>query len=305
MSARATVLVTGARGFIGSALLALAQREGAGDLDLVGVDYEDADLRDREATRRLLERVKPARVVHLAGKLVKGESPEVLREQMEHTFHAGTVLIAAALETGVRHLLIAGTIEEFGSREGVLQPGDSAEPVSYYGLGKALLREYAALFARRGQLRIDWFRPFTVYGPGQALGNMLLPVAFRAAKSGQAAQFSDGIQQRDFIHVEDIAAWLLRGLRIPLGPPPATLQLHHLGTGQAVPLRAVLEAIAQEFPGAQFQLGALPRRPGEPHLQVAAAYESDEPSLHGWQPRFNWRAGIAQTAGWWKSKDAL
>lgn len=304
MSGHATVLVTGARGFIGQTLLAQAALEG-GSVELVGVDYEDADLRDRESTLRLLERVKPKRVVHLAGKLVKGESAEVLREQMEHTFHAGTVLLGAALETGVEHVLMAGTIDEFGSRGGLLLPGDRAEPVSYYGLCKSLLREYAAFFAHSRGLRVDWFRPFIVYGPGQIAGNMLLPVAFRAAQSGKAAQFSDGLQQRDFIHVADVATWLLRALQIPLDQGAPGLQIHHLGTGQAVTVRAVLEAIAEEFPDAKFELGALPRRPGEPSVQVAAAYESTETSLKGWLPRHAWRAGIAETAHWWKSKDAV
>ncbi|MEO8905915.1 MAG: NAD(P)-dependent oxidoreductase [Polyangiaceae bacterium] len=304
MSAGATVLVTGARGFIGKALLELAQREGAGNT-FIGVDYDDADLRDREATLRLLQRVKPERVVHLAGKLVKGENAEVLREQMEHTFQAGTVLLGAALETGVQHVLIAGTIDEFGSRGGVLSPSDQAEPVSYYGLSKALLREYAAFFARNRGMRIDWFRPFTAYGPGQAAGNMLLPVAFRAAKSGQPAQFTDGLQQRDFIHVADIAGWVLRALQIPLGHGPGGLSVHHLGSGQATSVRTVLEAIAAEFPGAQFELGALPRRPGEPSVQVAPPYESAEMSLKGWRPHRDWQAGIIETALWWKSKDAV
>jgi nucleoside-diphosphate-sugar epimerase len=244
-------------------------------------------------------------VVHLAGKLLKGEGPEVLREQMEHTFHAGTVLLGAALEAGVEHVLLAGTVDEFGSREGTLRPADSAEPVSYYGLCKSLLREYASFFARRNALRIDWFRPFTVYGPGQIAGNMLLPVAFRAAKSGKAAQFSDGIQKRDFIHVEDIAAWLLAALRLPLKATRSGLHLHHLGTGHAVAVREILQAIAEEFPGAQFELGALSRRPGEANEQLAPPYESTELGLDGWRPRYTWQAGIAQTAGWWKARDAL
>ncbi len=300
-----TVLVTGARGFIGSAMLGLAQRDEADDLLFVGVDYEDADLRDHEATRRLLAKVKPARVVHLAGKLIKGDGPEVLREQMEHTFRAGTVLLGAAQEAGVQQLLIAGTIDEFGSRDGELSPIDSAEPANTYGLCKALLREYAAFFARRGSMRVDWFRPFTVYGPGQAAGNMLLPIAFRAAKSGRAAQFSDGHQKRDFIHVDDVAAWLLRALRIPLQQAPLGLQVHHLGTGQAVSVRAVLEAIAEEFPGAQFQLGALPRRPGEASLQAAAPYQASEAGLRAWKPRYGWREGIAETATWWRAREEL
>jgi len=299
------VLVTGARGFVGSALLGLAQRENAGDLKLVGVGSEDADLRDRAATLRLLSEIKPQRVIHLAAKLTRGEGPEVLREQMEHTFQAGTVLLDCALEAGVGQVLLAGSLDEFGSREGELRTTDAAEPGSYYGVSKSLLREYAAFIARRSAIRVDWFRPFLVYGPGQVARNMLLPTAFRAAKSGEAAKFSDGFQKRDFIHVEDIAAWLLGAVRISLRQESLGLQVHHLGSGDPVSVRAVLQAIAEEFPNAQFELGALPRRLTDPSVQIAPTYKSAEPSLKDWKPRFGWRAGIAQTAGWWKLQDEL
>jgi len=305
MAGSTTVLVTGARGFIGSALFELARKEAESDLDLIGVDREEADLRDPDAAARLLAKIAPERVVHLAGKLVKGEGPNVLEEQMADTFRAGTVLLDAALGAGVRQVLIAGTIDEFGSQSGVLSPGAGACPVSYYGLAKSLLHEYAGFFARRAELRVDWFRPFIVYGPGQVNGNMLLPTAFRAAKSGQPAQFSDGSQERDFIHVQDVASWLLAALRIQLRPGPGGLHEHHLGTGESVAVRRVLTAISQEFPGARFELGALPRRPGEPKTQLAPPYNATEPALKGWRPRYDWRSGIAETAGWWKSKDAL
>jgi nucleoside-diphosphate-sugar epimerase len=283
----------------------LARRESPSDLNLVGVGSEDVDLRDRTATSRVLSQIKPRRIIHLAAKLTKGEGPEVLREQMEHTFLAGTVLLDSALEVGVEHVLIAGTLDEFGSREGELRTTDAAEPGSYYGLSKSLLREYAAFVARRSAMRIDWFRPFLVYGPGQVARNMLLPIAFRAAKSGETAKFSDGFQKRDFIHVEDVAAWLLGALRISLSQAPLGLQLHHLGTGNPISVRAVLQAIEEEFPSAKFELGAVPRRLADPSVQIAPTYKSAEPSLKDWHPRFDWRAGIAQTAGWWKSRDEL
>lgn len=300
-----TVLVTGARGFIGSALFELARNEAKGESNLVGVDLQDADLRDSAAVTRLFERIAPDRVVHLAGKLVKGEGASVLEEQMEHTFRAGTVVLGAAVAAGVRHVVMAGTIDELGSQSGVLSPGSLGRPISYYGLAKSLLHEYASFCARRSELRVDWFRPFIVYGPGQINGNMLLPTAFRAAKSGQPAQFSDGSQERDFIHVQDVASWLLAAVQIDLLPGPGGLHEHHLGTGRAVAVREVLAAISEQFPGARFEVGALPRRPGEPPTQLAPFYESTEPALEGWRPRYDWRAGIAETAGWWKSKDAL
>ena len=95
----------------------------------------------------------------------------------------------------------------------------------------------------------------------------------------------------------------MRALRIPISESTAGLHVHHLGTGQAVAVRSVLMAIAEEFPGAKLEIGALPRRPREPTLQVAAPYASVEPALQGWRPRYGWREGIRQTAAWWKARE--
>ncbi|HEY2407771.1 MAG TPA: NAD(P)-dependent oxidoreductase [Polyangiaceae bacterium] len=293
------VLVTGARGFIGSSLLAAAQERG-GSPQLIGVDIEDADLRDRSAVDQLLARVRPTRVVHLAATLAKGQDAAVLRAQREHTFETGTVVIDAALAAGIHQILVPGSIDEFGGREGELAPSDPCEPRSYYGLCKSLLREHAAFRARTAPVRIDWFRPFIVYGPGQTQGGLLLPTLFRAAKNGERAQVSDGIQRRDFIHVADVAAWILQALTVPMGDASGSLLIHHLGTGEPVAVRTVIEAVAEEFPGSAFDIGAISRRPGEPLLQVSAPYASADAELAAWRPRYQWRRGIAETAAWWK-----
>lgn len=298
MSHPPTTLVTGAGGFIGSALM----RAAAGDL--VGTTRDEVSLTSPAEVRALLEAVRPRRLVHLAGSIDKGASAADRERQWQDTFLAGRVLLEAAAEAGVRHIVAAGSIEELGSAEGVLEPDTPPRPVSWYGLCKSWVRELAHYHARLGAFRVDWFRPFIVYGPGQVRDDMLLPGAFRAAVEGRSADFTDGRQVRDFLLIDDLVAWLRLVLAVPLGTTSSSFEVHHLGSGCGVEVRQVLEWIGAAFPGADFHLGARARRPGEPSIQVAAPYRATEASLSRWKAQTALPEGIARTAAWWKQRHA-
>lgn len=295
------VLVTGCRGFIGSAVM--RQNDLHDGLTIIGTDRDEADLCDEHAVMRLIERTQPDRIVHLAGTLIKSENPTAFQQQWDNTFVAGTHLIKAAVAQGIRQVLIPGSIDELGNQHGVLGPELATKPRSAYGLCKCLLREFAGYWASRKPMRVDWFRPFVVYGPGQIRGQMLLPTAFRAAKLGARAAFSDGIQRRDFIHVDDIADWILRALHVKLEVSEGVLKIHHLGTGEGVPVCDVLRKIAEAFPEAQLDIGAIPRRPGEPLLEVSAPYSCADKPLDSWRPKYDWERGVTQTCDWWRGLD--
>jgi nucleoside-diphosphate-sugar epimerase len=293
------VLVTGGHGFIGRALMARLASEGV--TGVVGIDRSDFDLADPDATRRHLAELQPRTVVHLAASLHRDPSPESRRAQWRDTFAVGRNVIESSVELGVAHLLFAGSADELGDQAGVLGPEVPARPITVYGLCKSLLRELADFHARACAMRLDWFRPFHVYGVGQR-GSSLIAYACEAASANAAAEFTDGTQSRDFVYVDDVVDWLVAGVRSTGGEADTNgLIMHHLGTGVATPVRDVLAAIAAEFPSSRFQLGALPRRPREPDCQIAPPPETAASSQWRWAPRVSLAEGIARTAAWWRA----
>jgi nucleoside-diphosphate-sugar epimerase len=295
LEADVDVLITGASGFVGRALLRALERQG--DLRVLGLGRADVDLADGVQVRKVLEAARPHKIVHLAAALPAGGEARAARDrQWRDTFLAGRNVIEGAREVGVAHLLAAGSVDELGDQGGVLGPDLPTRPRSTYGLCKTLVADVAAFAARPGDLRIDWFRPFTVYGPGQT-GAMLVPTAFAAAVEGRPAAFTDGAQHRDFLFVDDLVAWVMGGLAwSPPGGGPGELVVHHLGSGRPTPVHRVLAHIAGLFPEAQFRLGALSRRPGEPDCQVALP----SPAPWPWTPRTTLEDGLAATAAWWR-----
>jgi nucleoside-diphosphate-sugar epimerase len=281
------VVVTGAAGFIGRRVVARLVEDGAGVVAVdrlpdpggwpEGVEYRRVDL-----GQDMLGMAEPWILVHLAWNMERGDSGAQSASVNEFARLLGQENLA-----GVAGL---GSAEEYGELAGCLRedmaPGRN---LSTYGQAKQVACRALAAWAGTGKRKAVWLRPFVVYGPGQG-GNMAIPYALRCAKERQPAEFSEGNQQRDFVHVDDVADGIaLAALSLPdLAEPFAVC---NLGRGEPVRLRDVLERIAAATQARElFRFGARPMRPGEPQEQFADI--SAAATLLKWRARTGWPEGI-------------
>jgi len=281
------VVVTGAAGFIGRrvttrlastgrAVLALDRAADPGGWP-TGVEYRRTDLAEG----------MPAHtgnwtLVHLAWNMDRGN-----RQAQDASLAVFARLLG---QTGLTQVIGLGSAEEYGGLEGVLSEDTAPGPeLSHYGAAKHRACRALDAWARQGERNAVWLRPFVVYGPGQG-GNMAIPYAVRQARTRQPADFSEGSQQRDFVHVDDVADGIARAAcRRPAASAPFAVL--NLGRGEPVRLRDVLERIAVNMQAEErFRFGARPMRPGEPGRQVA-----DLAAVHrvlDWKAAVSWREGI-------------
>lgn len=129
---------------------------------------------------------------------------------------------------------------------------------------------------------------------------MLVPAACAAAVERREAAFTDGTQERDFLYVDDMVAWLELALDLRVAQDGGRgLHDHHVGSGDPVAVRTVLDLVAADVPGARFQFGALPRRAHEPPVQTVPPYRDPDPVLGSWRPTISLPEGIRRTVEWW------
>lgn len=180
---------------------------------------------------------------------------------------------------------------------GVLEPRPTPEWASLqaqgvYAMSKRCQEDLALFHARNHALSTAVTRFFNVWGPGQAPGNpytgVIVGFGARARHGVAPVVFEDGLQARDFVHVDDVAA----ALRILVGSPAVMLArrgwastthqgVFNVGTGVATQIVEVADLACEVIaPHLEPQIPGQFRR-GDIRLCVA-----DPSRLRdiGWQP---------------------
>jgi len=134
---------------------------------------------------------------------------------------------------------------------------------------------------------------FHLYGPYEAPQRFVSSVIC-SMLDGAPARCSSGLQQRDLLHVDDVAAAFALLLLAKLQGPV------NVASGDPVALADVAGRIARIIGSPSLlQLGALPDRPNDPPL---LAGDNRALSAIGWQPSFTLDEGIAATVQWWRGR---
>ena len=296
------VLVTGASGFVGRHVIPALLRRGyevhgigrtCPDCLPSGIQFHVADLLDARATADVVKRVEATDLLHLAWYVTPGlfwHAPENL-----DWVAASLTLYRAFVGAGGSRLVGIGSCAEYDWNHALLDEADTpCRPATLYGVAKHSLHQILAAAAAQDGLSLAWARLFFLYGPHEA-PSRLVPHVTLSLLRGDPALCSDGIAERDFMHVEDVANALATVLESGYTGPL------NIASGDCRPVSEVITAVASELGHLDLvRLGARPTASGEPAR--LAATTSILHDLVGFQPDWGMIDGIAQTVGWWRSR---
>lgn len=293
MRADHTVLVTGARGFIGAHIVACARDKGLHVVPAYRGAREPGavslDVCDPESVETALRDVLPSYVVHCAAYGVNYAEQDLDRALSVNVRGSLRVLEAAARH-GVRRFIHLGSCFEYGSHAARIGEEAALNPTAVYGASKAaatlLMRERACAL----NMSLIVVRPFGTWGPGEA-PHRLIPQVLQACIDRLPLKLTPCDVVRDYTYAEDLAACILRLLFIDDIP---TGTIVNVGSGRSVVLRDFVLAIARMFYAEELmQFGALAHRPTEMSSLVA-----DVSRLHdlvGELPRTSLAEGVRRT----------
>lgn len=292
------VLLTGAGGFVGRQcvapllargfeVVAVGSRPHADQFP--GVVWTRADLLDADAVNRVVARVRPTHLLHLAWCTKHGEYWNSLDNYS--WVAAGIRLGLAFAEAGGVRIVGVGSCAEYDWAGGLLsEESTPCVPATPYGVCKNALRELWGSMAARLGTGFAWGRLFFLFGPGEQRGR-LVPSVARPLLEGRPALCSDGGQVRDFLHVADAGDALAALLDSPVSGAV------NIASGSGVAVREVARKIADRVGGSGLlRLGALPRAQNDPPLVLADVRRLE--SEVGWHPRFTLDAGLDHAVEW-------
>lgn len=258
--------------------------------------WHQADLFDGTSSERLMEKVKPTHLLHLAwyvvpGKLISSElNFEWVRSSIE--------LLKLFQRYGGQRVVIPGSSYEYDWSYGYChETRTPTVPNTTYGACKHALDVMAQAFCRSHQLSYGWPRLFFLYGPNEHPDRLVSSV-IRSVLRGQEARCSHGKQIRDYLHVQDVADAIVSILDSTVEGPI------NVGSGTAVTLRDMIVTIGRMLGRDDLiKLGAIPSRANDAPM-VVADIERLTTEVK-WQPRYTIEAGLTHTTEWWRQKLAL
>lgn len=310
------ILVTGARGFIGSVLVRRLIASGvevhavsrnppantkdwwravAGDTELAtqisAVQWSKADLTDLEATRSLIRTIQPDTTFHLASLVTGSRNIEMVLPVLRDNFITSLNMLLASAENSSGRLVLAGSLEEPDETDPV--------PCSPYAAAKWATSGYARMFGALYQTSVVIAKIFMVFGPGQSDDTKLIPYVITSLLCGNSPRLSSGLRLVDWIFVDDVVDGLIRCAQTP-GIDGRTVEL---GSGELHSIREVVQQLANLLPCTEYPMfGALPERPLE---RVRKADIAESYDLIGWRPSTALSVGLTRTVEWYKGSKQL
>jgi GDP-L-fucose synthase len=296
------IIVTGAAGLVGSALVDHLRAEGYETV--IPLRRADCDLLDTAATFALFERRRPDHVFHAAARVygIMGSMKNQGKSFYENCM-INTNVVEASRRAGARKITVMGTgaVYPFPSpglplREDMIFLG-RPYPANA-GYANAKLATLAMLEAYEESYGLKWAYIVSgnLFGPRDKFdvefGHVvpsLIKKFYDAKKSGGTVQvWGDGSAQRDILYVKDAA-------RVALAVMSNIDGAVNMGSGEVYRIRDVVDTLT-ELAGMS---GRIEWDPSKPNGQAYRAYDLSKIKRLGFNPVYSLRAGLEETWNWY------
>lgn len=215
------ILVTGATGFIGNYVIPQLLQQHcqviatSSNIEKAraaswfsAVKYIPFNLKDfKEGTNYAACFDFPDAMIHLAWEgLPNYKAAFHVEENLPRHF----AFINNLLSNGLSDITLTGTCFEYGMQEGCLSESMETYPANAYAIAKDLLRRKLEKLSKENSFHFKWVRLFYMYGTGQNPNSLLSQLDKALANGEQVFNMSGGEQERDYLPVEKVAAFISR-----------------------------------------------------------------------------------------------
>ena len=255
----ADFLVTGAAGFIGSALAGKLVDAGhivvtidnlsTGFRELIpeGVIFIEGDCQDESIIDQLNFNQFDA-IFHIAGQSSGEISFEDPLYDLQTNAQSTLLLLKYALKMNCKKFIYASTMSVYGSQSDIpIKEEASTFPQSFYAVGKLASERYLNIYSKYN-IDIVALRLFNVYGPGQNMENLkqgMVSIFLAQALSNKHILVKGSPERfRDLVYIDDI----VNSFTIFLGANKSGYRCYNVSTGVRTTVRELVEKIGVYLP---------------------------------------------------------
>lgn len=309
------VLITGAAGFVGSAI---ARRLIADGHAVVGVDnlitgnlenlasvrdkveFHEVDIRDKAAMERLCEGVEV--IFHEAALPSVPKSVLDPLTSHQHNVDGTLAVLLAARAKGVRRVVYAASSSAYGESPTLPKhEGMIPAPISPYAVQKLTGELYMQSFARVYGLETVSLRYFNVFGPFQAANSpysgVLAKFITAMLTNESPVANGDGHQSRDFTYIDNVVEANLLAAAAPAANVSG--RVYNIACGERYSLVETFR-ILKEITGFAGELEFGPPRTGDILHSLADIRRAHEDLKYS--PGVGFVEGLRRTVTWYAER---
>ncbi|HIF9105180.1 TPA: NAD-dependent epimerase [Photobacterium damselae] len=327
-------LVTGAAGFIGSAV---TERLCALGHQVVGVDnlndyydvslkqarlqraanplftFIELDLADREGVAQLFADQQFDKVIHLAAQAGVRYSIDNPLAYADSNLVGHLTILEGCRHHKVKHLVYASSSSVYGlNHKTPFNTSDSVDhPISLYAATKKSNELMAHTYSHLYGVPTTGLRFFTVYGPWGRPDMALFKFTNAIMEGKEIDVYNHGDMRRDFTYIDDIVEGVMRIQDVIPEPNPewtveagspatssAPYRVYNIGHGSPVKLMDYIEAL-EEALGIEAKKNFMDMQPGDVYMTYADT--EDLFNATGYKPEVKVKEGVKAFVDWYRA----
>jgi len=323
---KASVLIIGGAGYIGSHVVRLLQQNGfktvvydnlsTGHKELVEGDFIFGDILDGEKLSSVFEEYDFDIIIHLAAKSIISESMQKPLMYYENNLSGTVNILKLMREYGVKRIIFSSTASVYGNpRKIPITENDEPKPDSVYGFSKLAIERMIADVSSVDGFSYVILRYFNAAGAdfSGTIGELHIPETHLIPRVldvaigdspyievfGTDYDTPDGTCIRDYVHVLDVAEIHMLALEWLLSDVEGG-QIFNVGSGHGFSVLDIIE-VARKITGKDIPIKESQRREGDPPKLIASPEKLKR--FFGWEPKYSDPETIIRTAwNWHKGK---
>ena len=262
-----------------------------------------ADIRDREAVKKIFDENKIDVVINLAamaGVRPSIENPclyqevnclglqNILEEMKLHNVKNGVLASSSS---------VYGNCKEVPFREDMIV--DYA--ISPYAATKKANEVMAYVYHKLYDMNIIMLRLFTVYGPKQRTDLAINKFTRLMMEDKEIPMFGDGTTSRDYTYVDDTIDGIIKSCEYTLNNENV-YEILNIGNSSPTSLKEMINIIGKTL-GLEPKIKQLPMQPGDVDRTYADITKVQK--LIGYEPKTTFEEGIKKFINWYKENKNL
>jgi nucleoside-diphosphate-sugar epimerase len=276
-----TILVTGANGFIGVALVNALRGKG---FNVLTFDSFDGDISEIE----LIEKYENENIEHIFHLAAKTFVPDSWDNPL--SFYKTSVIGTNNILELCRNKNASLTFVSaylYGEPEKLpISELDQIKSNNPYAHSKYLAEELCKFYSEFYDVKVTIARPFNIYGKNQK-GHFLIPYIINQVLYNEVIQVKDLNPKRDYIYLKDLIDGLLKTLE-----SNSSFSIYNFGSGTSLSVKEIIEIIQRVANTNKKIISENQERKNE-ILDVVANITKAKEEMN-WLPKYNFEMGIKE-----------